>query len=225
MVTILNNSFETWSGGTSFPDPSDGTQLADNWFWHKGAVVPSVNIHRDPVHPYQGSYSMVIIAGTSGSGPNTNTYVYQDLSGFSSLLGQTIIISGALFTLSDSTGVSGSLFIDDGVTPPTFSGSNPLDATYHIVYATKTISMSATRVRIGILPNNYGLHALYVDWINFGTVLNLPEFSFLGDTVKHSPLLQPLDESVRIDEWVNLQLLGPNQWTNSDNNNQFPPQP
>lgn len=221
MPSILNNSLENWNNGTFFSDPTDGQELADNWFWHKGNAFSTVIIRKEnsPVTPFDGTGCMLFENGTGGFGSNTTTYVYQDISGFSSLLGQTILVSAAIQTPA-SLGMTGHIFIDDGVTPVSNSASSVADNTWHIVYAVKTISTNAARLRIGLIPDIYGDAQLYYDFINFGTILTPADVSFLSETTTRSPIFQPFSETLRMNEWVNLQVTGSSQWTQYDDDSQ-----
>lgn len=215
MATILNSSFEDWNQGTLFSDPLDGQELADDWFWHKGSVVPTVTVNRAIVPaPFDGSFSLRLQNGTGGFGANTDTYAYTDLDSHTDLQGKTILVTMAVQSPL-TLGGTGHIFVDDGVSPVVHSASNTIDGTWHLLTVVASISPSAPRVRIGIMADTYGNVNLNFDFATFGIVHTLD----LGDGVlsdadmETSPILTPFSDSVTVNEWFSIKKSQSDPWS------------
>src|SRR5579864_9519388 len=118
MSGLLNGDFENWSGGTTFTLPlSDGTQLADNWFWNNGSHSASITDIVRTATAHTGSFAIDMEAFSNGGFvSNTDTYIYQDISNFldyaSSVTTFTCFVRNAGGTGLDELAI----FIDDGIT-------------------------------------------------------------------------------------------------------------
>lgn len=215
MATVLNASFEDWNQGNLFTDPVDGTELADDWFWHKGSVVPSVIIQRVNIPtPYDGSFCMRVFAGTGGAGANSDTYAYTDVDSHTDILGKLIIVTVAVRS-ELATSVTGHFFVDDGINAPTHSASNAIDATWHLISVTVRINPDAPYVRIGLMPDSYGFSNVFFDLVDLSVVheIGFSDGMIPVDEFITEPILQPLHDSMRTNDWFSIKKTESDPWS------------
>lgn len=237
MADLENGGFEDWNQGTFFGDPTTGTELADSWYINVGTATPSWQIIRN-TGGSEGTYSMLFNASTSQTGgPNTSTYIYQDITNYTDYQGLTLTLSGDIASIGIGN-PPGLVFIDDGIT---VSYSNPTTGVSGFETATviKTISPVATRFRVGFMPTIYGTILADNFFItialiqqlndalelqeNFQKILNNAIAQSLTDSLVVSDALIPptgpvtrnkgTGDSMRIQDWLKITR-HPGKWGN-----------
>lgn len=215
MATVLNPSFEDWNQGAIFVDPVDGTELADDWFWHKGSAPTTTIIQRviTPT-PYDGSFAMRQFVGSGGGGGNTTSYAYTDVSSHNDLLGKLVLVTVAIRTQL-VTAVTGHFFVDDGINAPVHSASNAIDDTWHLITVMTRISPAAPYVRIGVMVDSYGFTQAFFDFVQLSVVqeINLTEGVTPVDEFSTEPILQPLHDAVTINDWFSIKKTNSDPWS------------
>lgn len=125
---LSNGDFENWSAGTS--------AAPDGW-----TAIVNLDIDREATIIKLGTYSARIKTTSGGSGINQTIHT---VKGIEYWKGRTIIVSG--WVRCDEASKA-RIIIGDGITD-TYNYETVGDSAYHLITATKTISNSATELKI-----------------------------------------------------------------------------
>lgn len=169
MTGLLNGDFETWSNGTTFNNPVNGTQLADNWFYSQNnGGGGAFQILRN-TSPHTGTYDLQAFQiSTTGAGTQE---VYQDISNYIDYADTVTTFSLWAF---GNPGNPGNFYlkIDDGITSTINTFTNP-GATYAQYSVIHTVSSSNTQLRVSILIDSNVVFPINVD---DSSLISIPVF-------------------------------------------------
>lgn len=154
---LINGGMEIWQRNTSFTSPATNAYTADRWkVLHDD--TPTFTVSRDSVTVDSGTYSMKVNVTAIGTG--TFLEMTQDVEDFVSYAGKTVSLSMRVWSNNSSI----QLRINDGV-GVSDSSAHPGDSAFHTLTVTRTISSSATRLRIqvGNLGSGFTTVTFYAD--------------------------------------------------------------
>jgi hypothetical protein len=157
----LDGWYKAGIGSISLPTADPGVEnFADGWTAYLGSGDSGTVQAEATTHATNSKYSAKFTYSRSGG----QCIAYHDLPDgvWQSCKGRTIAASAWIDQIATSSVIS--VFIDDGVGSTIGTASNTTD-TGVIVWATRAISASATRVRVGITTNraNTGSQVFYLD--------------------------------------------------------------
>jgi len=183
---IQNPDFENWNFGTSFVNPPNGTQIADNW--HIQTFFEGDTITRESTIVEHGTYSL------KWQTPSDSGSIYQPDIDVAIYAGQTITITGYVYS-PDST--SFTIYVDDGTLHPGTSLS-VLNAWEQLVVS-YAVPASPVPIQVEIAKGIGGpTPVVYLD--NFAIVSSLLTLN-LSDSVSSSDSMTdsfsiPLSDSI-----------------------------
>ena len=96
-INSNNPSFETWSGGISFTNPtSDGNMLSDMWQAAWGGGGLPCNVVREGILKTDGSYSLKVTM--SGSGVSATSWgIFTKYAGYTAYIGKRIRLKADVY--------------------------------------------------------------------------------------------------------------------------------
>lgn len=156
---IINGGFESWTGGATFTNPSNGASLADSWTLSKGGTAPATaDCSRDATVVDTGIYSMkwnITLSGSSDSYLNTTRTALN----VTSFRGSNVAFGAAVYA---STGNKIRLRITDG-TVTAYSSYHTGSTSWETLRVMLTVSPTATTVTVYIDCQSDFAGAFYID--------------------------------------------------------------
>lgn len=156
---INNGGMETWPFGTSFSDPANNTNVADNWLYNKSGTTPvTADVDQESTTVDSGTYSMKIDLTSAGSADSIIELI-QSIPNFANFAGQTIIFGAKINT---TTGSKVKLRLDDGVSTAdsTFHSG---DGSWQLLQATLTVDSTPTKLEAEVRITSDFTDAVYID--------------------------------------------------------------
>lgn len=156
---LLGAGFETWTGGTSFTNPANGTALADNWTLEKGGTSgATANIVRESSTIDTGTYSLKVDITGAGSA-NSYLRLKQSATNPARFKGLHLVFG---MKLKVPTASKVRLSITDGVTTQ-YSSYHTGDGTWQKLTAEITVSSSVTEITVKTEIVSDSVMAIYAD--------------------------------------------------------------
>ncbi|TXH47773.1 MAG: hypothetical protein E6Q97_26485, partial [Desulfurellales bacterium] len=156
---LLGAGFETWTGGTSFTNPANGTALADNWTLEKGGTSgATANISRESSTIDTGTYSLKVDITGAGSA-NSYLRLKQSATNPARFKGLHLVFG---MKLKVPTASKVRLSITDGVTTQ-YSSYHTGDGTWQKLTAEITVSSSVTEITVKAEIVSDSVMAIYAD--------------------------------------------------------------
>lgn len=156
---LLSAGFETWTAGTSFTNPANGTTLADNWTLEKGGTsAATANVARESSTIDTGSYSKKLDITGAGSA-NSYLRLKQSMVNPARFKGLHVAF-GMKVKVPSASKVR--LSITDGVTTQ-YSSYHTGDGTWQKLSVRLTVSSSATELTVRVEITSDAVMAVYAD--------------------------------------------------------------
>jgi hypothetical protein len=157
-ANILDNGgFEIWQRGTTFNSLTNSQYTADRWSAYVTAIGQTVNITRESVTIFGGTYSLKVNAFVSTSGGAAG--IRQVVENFADYAGKTITFSAWVNTTI--TGICAAVNDSGGYF---YSTPHPGDGQWHQLSITRTVASGSTFILflvIQTITNQTGI--FYVD--------------------------------------------------------------
>lgn len=156
---VANGGLENWNINTSFSDPADGTETADDWINHKsGTSDPVCDVSRESSTKDSGSYSMKFNITSAGSSDSV-TGCKQSLNSVARFANETVIFGAEVHA---DTASKVRLKVTDGTTTQ-YSTYHSGGSSFELLQAALTVGSSPSELTVSIEIVSDYTGAVYFD--------------------------------------------------------------